>query len=285
MKILIIGSSGFLGSHLARQLGVEVEVVPFDITLGNDMRNHDEVSEAATAADCIFFFGAAAVGRRSIDVSPNIGDIEYDGICVVAKVAAALGKPLYYASSIRAYGTSQEMVAGEKHMPHPTSAYGKVKLRCEQALVDTMQQTGTPYYIFRICAVYGKDMPEDFIIASFLRDILAGKALHLLSTGTQQRNFMYIDDVCEVFIRFLKAERAESGIYNIAHYETVKVLDLAALCGTVVGKDVHIYPASNISAEPDEIIATEKITKAIGQYPCRSLSEGLAALYDAPITP
>ncbi|MEK7630429.1 MAG: NAD(P)-dependent oxidoreductase [Patescibacteria group bacterium] len=283
MKILLVGSSGFLGSHLTKKLNTEFTVVSFDITLGNDMRNRDQVRVAADGVDIIFFFGAAAVGRRNIDGSTNIGDIEYDGLRTVAKVAADLKKPIFYASSIRVYGTTAEMAAGEHIELHPTSVYGKTKLRCEQALVEIMQGVGAPYYIFRMAAIYGKGMPEDFIVASFLRDVSAGKAIHLLSTGTQQRNFLHVDDVCEAFALFLKSEHKESGVYNIAHTETIRVLDLIELCGRIVGKEAQVYPASDISPEPDEMIAVGKIEKAVGWHPRVALSQGLATLYDASI--
>ncbi|MSR76451.1 MAG: NAD(P)-dependent oxidoreductase [Candidatus Ryanbacteria bacterium] len=282
IKILLVGSSGFLGSHLAHCLNAEI--VPFDITLGNDMRDQGEVRASAKSVDVIFFFGAAAVGRRNIDGSTNVGDIEYDGLCTVAQVAADLKKPVFYASSIRVYGTTAEMTAGEHSDLHPPSVYGKIKLRCEQTLIQIMQSAGVPYYIFRMAAIYGKGMPEDFIVASFLRDVSAGKAIHLLSTGTQKRNFVHIDDVCAGFVRFLHTDHKESGIYNLAHTETIRVLDLIELCGRIMDKKTQVYPASNISPEPDETLAIEKMEKIVGWHAEITLSEGLTALYDASIT-
>ncbi len=283
-KILLIGSSGFLGSHLTRALGQGFEIIPFDITLGDDMRDQDKVCASVKNIDAIFFFGAAAVGRRNIDGSTNVGDIEYDGLRTVANVAADLKKPIFYASSIRVYGTTAEMAAGEHSDLHPTSVYGKTKLRCERALVEIMQDAGVPYYIFRMAAIYGNGMPADFIVASFLRDVRAGKAIHLLSTGTQKRNFVHINDVCEGFTRFLCSDRKEAGIYNLAHADTTQVLDLIKLCGRVTGKTPQVYPASNILPESDEILAIEKLERVTGWRAQITLSEGLAALYDAFVT-
>ncbi|MEK7576127.1 MAG: NAD(P)-dependent oxidoreductase [Patescibacteria group bacterium] len=275
MKILLVGSSGFIGSHILRKLENKHTVIKFSLRDGFDMSIWDDVEKACADANAIFHFGATAVGRRNATPDPHFADTDYSGVRNFVRAAEMFHIPLIFSSSIRVYGTTEEMKGGEDGDVHPASVYGQMKLDCENIIKNSAAQ----WIILRIAAVYGKGMPEDFIISSFCRTISRGEPIILTSTGQQKRNFVCAEDLAECISLLADYTFEKNEIINVAHHETVNLLELIKLIGGILGKKVDVRPAHVDTKDPDELISIRKVEKLLGWRAKTDLVRGLERCY------
>lgn len=275
MNILLIGSSGFVGTNVRKKLEHKHTIIKFDLSHGLDMGVWTDVEKMSRNADAIFHFGAVAVGRRNFDKKPQMAKLEYIGVRNLVRAAEIFRIPLVFASSIRVYGTTEEMQRGEDDGTHPTNLYGQMKLDCE----NIIKNSAACWTILRMAATYGKGMSEDFIIPLCYRSIMRGEPITLTSNGQQKRNFLFINDLVQCIALLIDRAVYANEIINIANHETVDLFELIKLLGAVVGKKTDVQPAHVGNKDPNEFISIKKVEKLLGWRAETSLLSGLGQCY------
>jgi len=276
MKILFCGSSGFLGRHIVKHISGVHTISPFNFSEGHDMTNARSVMRAAAGHDIIFHFGASAVGRRH---AIEIGSIETSSEMIGMRNFIVAAKkyviPIVYASSIRVYGSTEEMQVGESVDCHPTSLYGELKYACEQVL----RASGVDHCILRMSAAYGSGMPDDFVFAEILRKIMANKPIILKSVGEAKRNFISVNDVADAVGAFLNhLPNVVGEALNIIGPESVTLPELADIIGSVAGKPVSLTRGISADDISEEELSGLKAERVIEWHAKVYLRDGLAQL-------
>ena len=279
MRILLCGSSGFIGKHLARRLSNAHEITPFDLSTGHDMRNYSHVRKMAEGHDAVLHFGAAAVGRRNVEKNPDAESVEYKGAENFARAAREAGIPLVFASSIRVYSTDEEMAGGEKDDLHPADLYGKIKLDCEK-IIRNSAGNNMRFAILRMAAVYGPGMPHDFVVSQIFSASLEGQPLPLSHQGTARRNFIYVEDVASAVEAVLKWNFLSNETFNIASRDPIGLVDLAYLVGSITLKPFEVRRGESPDPGPEEYIPIEKAKSFLGWAPRMNLRDGLQRTYE-----
>lgn len=261
-KVLITGGAGFIGSSLARRLnaqGFSITVVdrkspPKDFTslgiraysldLGTEMLSkHLDLNEHY---DFIFHFAAQTSSERSFE---NPLQDAKDNILTLINVLAWLEEfspeaHLVFSSSMAIYGETSEN-ADEYATPlAPVSNYGWSKLLCEELIKKRLPN----YTIFRLFNVYGpgqdytdlKQGMASIYIASALknREILVKGELERI------RDFIFIDDVIEIFQRVLEdSERVNQQTFNLASGKATTVNELVSLISSKLEEKTQVIVA------------------------------------------
>jgi UDP-glucuronate 4-epimerase len=232
MKILITGSAGFIGFHLARRLlGEGHEVLGFDgLTPYYDIRLkqarlallrahlgfsaveamlEDKAAVAATVAafapEIVFHLAAQAGVRHSIEhpdlyIDSNVAGTSH----LLQALAVTPPRHLLVASSSSVYGGNVEMPFAETdRTDFPVSVYAATKRATEALTHAHAATTGLPVTCLRFFTVYGPWGRPDMALFRFADAIADGRPIEVYGHGRMERDFTFIDDLIEAMRRLM----------------------------------------------------------------------------------
>jgi UDP-glucuronate 4-epimerase len=232
MRILVTGTAGFIGFHLARRLLVEGhEVVGIDaLTDYYDVglkrarrelllaypafRDHEfrlENSEAvfaaaeAAAPQAIVHLAAQAGVRYSLREPRAYLDSNMVGTFNVMEAARRLSVGhLLFASSSSVYGADETIPFRESSAAdRPLTFYAATKKSGEDMTHAYSHLWNLPTTVARFFTVYGPWGRPDMALSLFVEAILKDEAISLHGYGEMERDFTYVDDLVEGLLRLL----------------------------------------------------------------------------------
>jgi UDP-glucuronate 4-epimerase len=232
MKVLVTGTAGFIGSHVAIKLlerGDEVIGIDnlsdyYDVSLkkarlarfaDNPKYTHVQADLADRAAiEAVFAEHrpqrvinlAAQAGVRYAAQNPHVYvDSNVTGFLHVLEGCRHHGvEHLVFASTSSVYGANTKMPFSEHdHTEHPLTLYAATKKANEMMAHSYAHLYGIPSTGLRFFTVYGPWGRPDMALFLFTRAILAGEPIQVFNHGHHKRSFTYIDDIVEGVVRAL----------------------------------------------------------------------------------
>jgi UDP-glucuronate 4-epimerase len=231
-KILITGSAGFIGFHLARHLlahghrvhGYDGMTSYYDVTLKQkrhamllqspgfsateamleDMATLDRVADDFVP-DVIIHLAAQAGVRYSLTHPRSYIETNFTGSFNVLEVAKRLGvKHLLIASTSSVYGANPEMPFHETdRTDHPLTVYAATKKAVEGLSHSYAHLWGLPVTLFRFFTVYGAWGRPDLAYFKFVDAILHGRPIDVYNQGELWRDFTDVVDLVEGVARLV----------------------------------------------------------------------------------
>ena len=244
--VLVTGTAGFIGFHLARRLleggraviGVDnlnayydphLKEARLDVLRRFDAFKFHRVDLAHMDATRALFaeqdFGpvvhlAAQAGvRYSLENPHAYGEANLAGFLNVLEGCRARKTPhLVYASSSSVYGANTKMpFSVHDNVDHPLSLYAATKKANEAMAHAYSYLYGLPATGLRFFTVYGPWGRPDMAMYIFAKAIAEGAPIKLFNHGRMQRDFTYVDDVIEALERVIDRPPAKNaGISNAA---------------------------------------------------------------------
>jgi UDP-glucose 4-epimerase len=241
VRALVTGGAGFIGSNLVDRLladGHDVDVVD-DLSSGSlshlaearAQRSHrmtfhrlDIRSAAVTELvvhrkpEVVFHLAAQAsvtvsVAKPTFDAEVNVlGSLNV----IEGALAAGTRKVVFAGSGGTLYGVPESTPTREGHPQRPVSPYGVAKKAVSDYLHYFREIHGLEYTTLALGNVYGPRQDphgESGVIAIFSNKLLAGDRPTIYGDGEQTRDYVYVDDVCDAFVR--AAEKAGGLVVNI----------------------------------------------------------------------
>ena len=294
LHTLVTGGAGFIGSHLVERLlgdGHRVTVVDNFATGRMEnlatFRDHPGLTiEKLDVADfhrlCPIMAGKDWVFHLAglADIVPSIQrPLEYhaanvDGTASVVE-AARLGqvKRLVYAASSTCYGLPDTVPTPETAPIRPMFPYALTKYMAEEYVLNWHRIYKLPVVSLRLFNVYGPRSRTSgtygAVFGVFLAQKLAGKPFTVVGDGHQTRDFTYVTDVVDAFIKAAGSEVA-GEVFNVGSGGTYSVNTLVGL----LGGEIAYVPKR--PGEPDSTFAdTGKICRILGWKPQVSFAEGV----------
>jgi UDP-glucose 4-epimerase len=280
-KILVTGGAGFVGSNLCTRL-VQLghKVVSVDNYFTGSVNNHvdgvtyyGENNELNTmnisildfVPEYIYHLGEYSRVEQSFDDFDKVWEYNVQGTIEVIKFAKKHNAKLIYAGSSTKFGSD----GGANSSP-----YAFTKSTNTQLVQNFAEWYGLDYAITYFYNVYGKneiaDGPYSTLIAKFNTMRKQGKALTVVSPGTQERNFTHVDDIVDGLI--LVGFNGQGDGYGIGSPETFTVLDVAQMFKS----EIEFLPARKGNRMSAEVI-TEK-TRELGWVPRHHLRDFIEEL-------
>jgi len=232
MKILVTGTAGFIGSHLAHVLlarGDEVVGVDnvndyYDVSLKEArlarLKAIPGFTEARVSLEdqaSINRIFADHQPRRVVNLAAQAGvryslvnpqayiDANLVGFCNILEACRHHAvEHLVYASSSSVYGANTSMpFSVHDNVDHPVSLYAASKKANELMAHTYSHLFGLPTTGLRFFTVYGPWGRPDMALFLFTKSILEGKPIDVFNYGQHRRDFTYIDDIVEGVVRTL----------------------------------------------------------------------------------
>lgn len=209
--IVVTGAGGFMGRRLVDALLLQGQEVQGWRRAEVDLGDAAAVSRAMAAVGPAAVFHLASSGvlpqRQTEDC------IKLDE-AMTANVIAAMpaGAVLVQAGSMAEYGHAGRLA--ETDVALPSSVYGRAKLASTQCAMRQGAARGLAVRVARIFGAYGPGEPAGRLIPTLIDKLGRGVPV-ALSDGMQRRDFIHVDDICQLLIRLAAIEAEEPLIVNI----------------------------------------------------------------------
>ncbi len=280
-RILITGSSGFLGKSICKEMQkAGYKISTFDILEGKDILDYKQV--LASLKNCDVCLHLAAVSDLYIaDSNPEQCDkLNIEGTKVVAKACNDKNVKLLYASTCCVYGNNNIAISSEESLPSPSELYAESKLQGE----IVVKKSGCNYRILRLATFYGRNMRASLATSLLLKKNILREIIDIHGTGEQTRCYTHVDDVSRgIRIAYEKSETPE--IINIADDIAYSVIDLIQIIEKVTGKKSITRFVKDRQGQIINGSINSDLLKNYGWKPTWTLEQGLKDYFEVNYLP
>lgn len=306
-KAVVTGAAGFIGFHVALELlaqgwkvvGIDSVTDYYDVRMKHKrlamLKKYtafsfykiniakyavlEKILKAEKPNEIIHLAAQAGV-RYSLTDPWTYIEANKLGTLNIFEAAKRLGiKRVIYASSSSVYGGNTESPMKETHRTDKQLAVYGVTKKANEALAHAYNHLyGIEMMGLRFFTVYGTWGRPDLALFKFVKNILAGKPIHVYNHGRMKRSFTHIKDIVAGILAIPKQKSSgRNEIYNLGGAEAVPLLDFIKLIEEELGKkaDKKLMPMH--AGDVRETVADwSKAHKDLGFEPKMSMREGIA---------
>lgn len=300
-RCVVFGANGFIGSHVCEALlNAGHQVVAFDIsrnfqslqhldheqleTCTGDFLDRAAVRSALHGADWVFHLISTTIPSTSnsnmvFDVQSNVvASIELMEECVANGV-----KRLVFASSGGTiYGLPSTDPVIEDSELHPIVSYGCTKLMVENYCHLFQHQFNLRTVSLRLANPYGPGHHglAQGAIPVFLKRMLAGKPIVIWGDGSVTRDYVYIADVAQAFVRAAEYE-GKHGVFNIGSGKGLSLRNLLTQLQQVTGRQTEVvYEAPRNFDVPRIVLDISRARSELSWDPATPLQQGIRQTWE-----
>ncbi len=298
MKALLIGGSGFIGSHVVDQLlerGHSVRIFDrapehfrktpagADLCIGH-LGDMDALGKALIGIDCVFHTASTTVPSTS-NLDP-VSDIQDNLINTVRLLQlmqkAAVQRIVFLSSGGTVYGVPTTPIVREDHPLRPISSYGVVKVAIENYLHAAQHLHGLKPLVLRPSNPYGPRQGlsgVQGVIATFLRRIALEEPIEIWGDGNIIRDFFHVDDLARLCADCMETDI--TGVFNVGSGTGHSIRDIVEIVAKVTQRDiVPTFQTGRGFDVPKIILDTQAIRDRLGWTPEIALEDGIAMTWD-----
>ncbi len=306
-RVLITGGLGFIGSNLARRLvELDADILIVDSLLpdygGNlfnisgiedrvrvniaDIRQGTTMNYLVRGREVIFNL-AGQVSHIDSMRDPHT-DLEINCRSQLTMLEACRqhnpATKVIFAGTRQIYGRAERLPVDESHLVKPTDINGINKAAGEYYHLVYNNVFGIRACSLRLTNVYG---PRQLIrhnrqgfIGWFIRLALEGREIQIYGDGSQMRDFVYVDDVADAFLRAGASDATNGEVFNVGGHEPISHSDLVSLLIATAGSGSVRYvewPDEKRRIDIGSFYSdSSKFRRVTGWQSTVSLADGLA---------
>jgi len=266
MKVLLTGSSGFVGQNLGPFLSKQdFEVLSLSLH-GNWQQNLPErydtiIHLAGKAHDT----KNASSSKEYFRVNTNLTKRLFE------KFLQSNARNFIYFSSVKAAADTVEGILDESAVPNPQTPYGQSKWQAEQYLNSQPVPLGKRLFILRPCMIHG---PGNKGNLNLLYKVVSRGIPWPLAAFENRRSFLSIGNLQFVIKWLIKNPDISSGTYNLADDDALSTNELIRIIGEARGKRTHLWQLpptliKGVAAVGDKLklpINSERLKKLTENY-------------------
>jgi UDP-glucose 4-epimerase len=255
-RILVTGFTGFIGTHLAKELtsrGASVRgAVRFseadrgneEIVSVGDIGAHTDWSEGLKGVDTVIHCAARAHVMNEIEVDPLTvyRNVNVSGTRRLAEQAADMGvRRFIYLSSIKVNGefTKNGEAFKAADAPKPEDAYAVSKMESERDLFEIAKNTGMEVVCIRPPLVYGPGVKGNFLV--LLRWLKRGVPLPL-GAVYNRRSFVALDNLVDLIITCINHPAAANQSFLVSDDDDLSTTELLRRMGDALNRPARLIP-------------------------------------------
>lgn len=246
-RVSITGSSGFIGQHLIGSLKKNKFYVN-TISRKDLALDTKKLSKKIKKQSPNIFIHLASHTSPDVKSETSFSEQIDNTLKIAIKTAFSIPEDIalaIYFGSIEEYGSSEAPFA-EHNTPSPNGSYGWAKYSSYIAIKSILNERNIPFLWVRPSLVYGLGASKKRLIGQILDAYKNKKKLHITNPSTK-RDFLYVNDLCDVIIKILKKPKTFNNILlNISGANYMTVEEFANLFNVEIIKK---NPPSNYSAQ------------------------------------
>jgi dTDP-glucose 4,6-dehydratase len=301
---LVTGAGGFIGSHLVERLVAEgaqvrafvrytaraeigyLRLAPPDVRariefVFGDLRDEHAVAEAMRGVEVVFHLGALIAIPYSYVHPREVVETNVIGALNVLMAARELRTPrVIHTSTSEVYGTAQRIPIDEAHALQGQSPYSASKIGADKLVESFVRSFDVPAVTLRPFNTYGPRQSARAVIPTIIAQALTRDEIHL-GDLTPKRDFTYVADTVDGFVRAAAAEGVIGETINLGNDDEISIGDLAQLIIQLTGRPAAVRtdparlrpPASEVRRLHAD---NRKARETLGWSPRTPLADGLS---------
>jgi len=302
-RVLVTGAGGFIGSHLTERLvDLGAQVTAFlrynsradEAMIGllppekkkkiriiyGELRQSETVKRAMKNIDIVFNLAALiSIPYSYLHPQEVIETNTLGTLNVLTAAREEEAEKVVQTSTSEVYGTAQYVPIDEKHPKQPQSPYSASKIAADAIALSFYYSFNLPVAIIRPFNTYGPRQSDRAVIPAIISQALVKKKV-LLGSTTPTRDFNFVSDTVEGFIKIAESENSIGEEINVGSGFEISIGDLAGKIASFVGKEVKlIKDEKRVRPEKSEVerllADNSKARKLLGWSPRVSLDAGL----------
>lgn len=304
-KVLVTGADGFIGSHLTERLvemGAKATALVQYNSFNNwgwietldkhikeevevytgDIREYDNISKAVEGKDAVFHLAALIAIPYSYRSPAAYVRTNVEGTLNVMEACRVYGvEKIVHTSTSEVYGTAQYVPINEEHPLQGQSPYSASKIGADKIVESYYRSFELPVATIRPFNTYGPRQSARAVIPTIISQILAGRRIIKLGAVSPTRDFTYVKDTAQGFIRMAEADESIGQVINVGTNNEIFIGDLARKIISLSGKDATIKcDEQRLRPEKSEVnrlwCDNTKAKQVLGWEPRYNLDEGLS---------
>ena len=262
-SVVVTGADGFIGSHLVERLLTEgadvralcyytsegsrgwLEALPaeqlaqVDVWLG-DVRDHGFVHNLIDGCDTVFHLAALIAIPYSYLAPRAFVDTNIVGTQHVLDAVRGTGALMINTSTSEVYGTPAEVPIRETHPLQGQSPYAATKIAADKLCEAYARSFGTRVVTLRPFNTYGPRQSLRAVIPTVLAQLLGGAEEIHLGSLSPRRDFTYVDDTVEGFVRTATGDLEPGEVVQLGTGVAYSIAEVVEACQRVVGTSARI---------------------------------------------
>jgi NAD dependent epimerase/dehydratase len=302
-RVFLTGAGGFVGSHLAERLvglGARVkafarynsrndrgflEMLPREIineieVVMGDLRDSDAIRNAVQNTEIIFHLGALIAIPYSYVHPRETIETNVTGTLNVLSAARKSGtEKVIHTSTSEVYGTARYVPIDENHPLQGQSPYSASKIGSDMIAESFYRSFEVPVAIIRPFNTFGPRQSARAVIPTIISQALTRGRI-LIGSLKPTRDYTYIDDMVEAFIKVATSNKSVGEVINIGSNFEISIGDIAKRVMSITGKNSEIVTdTQRIRPRRSEVerlwCDNTKASKLLNWEPKINLDEGL----------
>ena len=283
MKVLLLGSEGFVGQNLIDGLKENHELLTADVLNSGthtnytkfDITNLDETYSLIKNIDVVINLVTHTLTQSLNDVISNantniIGLLNVLEACRKNKI-----KKTIFTSASSIIGLPNTFSVDEKHSVMPKTAYGITKMAAEHYHRLYKEIYDLNYVIFRFFNIYGPHQ-KNGIIPSFHKKLINNEPITIFGEGKQIRDFVFIRDVVPFFDNVITSSKFDNQTYNLGTGNGTTIIEVIEKISKLLSVKPKINFQPERTGEIGNFVAnTDFLLSEFGFKPETSIENGL----------
>ena len=238
-NVLVIGGSGFMGSHTADVLSEDGNIVSIldkvsspwlrsdQTMIVGDTMDSDILESSMKDVDCVYYFaGIADIGEAKSNPYKTI-EINIMGLTKVLEAAVKNNvKQFIYASTMYVYSSHGSFYRASK--------------QAAEIIIEAYQENyGIDFVFLRYGSLYGPRSQDWNGIKGFVQQVIKTGVLEYSGNGSEVREYIHVLDAAKLSVKALQEEYRNRAV-TITGQQSMKVSDMFSMIFEIEGKEVDI---------------------------------------------
>lgn len=238
-KILVLGGSGFLGSHTADALSKSGKKVTLMDKVNSpwlrddqkmivgDVMNYDLLERSMKGIDCVYYFAGIADIKEAKSSAYNTIETNILGLTKALEAAVKNKvKKFVYASTMYVYSSHGSFYRATK--------------QAAEIIIETYQENyGIDYVFLRYGSLYGPRSQNWNGIRGFIQQVIENGFIEYYGNGSEVREYIHVLDASSLSAKMLD-EKYKNKAVTITGQQSIKVSDMFAIIFEIGGKKVKV---------------------------------------------
>ncbi len=242
------------------------------------------IEDAMKGVQIVFHLGALISIPYSYYHPVEVVDTNITGTLNVLLACRKYNCKMIHTSTSEVYGTALRVPIDESHPLQGQSPYSASKIGADKLVESFQRSFNVPAVTVRPFNTYGPGQSARAVIPTIISQALTRDVV-LLGNLETKRDFTFVDDTVNGFIKAAEAEGVSGEVFNLGTGSEVTIGELASEIIQLIGRDVPIkIDEQRLRPENSEVMRllsdNSKAKEVLGWYPEVSIRDGLKATID-----